>query len=81
MGLGPEHDWSSHSADAFGMMAVDYQDPSRSAKFNRDIEYPDMGWRGTHGTGRPWPKAAKLYAYAIKIDAVVAGHHDASIAA
>lgn len=44
VGLGPEHDWSSHSADAFGMMAVDYQDPSRSAKFNRDIEYPDMGY-------------------------------------
>ena len=22
MGLGPEHDWSSHGADAFGLMAV-----------------------------------------------------------
>ena len=28
IGLGPEHDWSSHSADAFGVMAVAYQPPS-----------------------------------------------------
>lgn len=25
IGLGPEHDWSSHAADAFGLMAVDYE--------------------------------------------------------
>lgn len=25
IGLGPEHDWSSHSADAFGLIAVDYE--------------------------------------------------------
>ena len=25
IGLGPDHDWSSHGADAFGLMAVDYQ--------------------------------------------------------
>lgn len=25
VGLGPEHDWSSHSADAYGLMAVDYE--------------------------------------------------------
>lgn len=24
IGLGPEHDWSSHAADAFGLMAIDY---------------------------------------------------------
>lgn len=24
IGLGPDHDWSSHAADAFGLMAVDY---------------------------------------------------------
>lgn len=29
IGLGPEHDWSSHAADAFGLMAVDYQSTSR----------------------------------------------------
>lgn len=27
IGLGPEHDWSSHSADAFGLMAVAYEEP------------------------------------------------------
>lgn len=26
-GLGPEHDWSSHSSDAFGLIAVDYDGP------------------------------------------------------
>jgi phage terminase large subunit len=28
IGLGPEHDWSSHSADAFGLMAVAYETPA-----------------------------------------------------
>lgn len=32
VGLGPEHDWSSHGADAFGLMCVAYEDPSRTAK-------------------------------------------------
>lgn len=27
IGLGPEHDWSSHSADAIGLMAVAYEEP------------------------------------------------------
>jgi phage terminase large subunit len=26
-GVGPNHDWSSHGADAFGLAAVDYQEP------------------------------------------------------
>jgi phage terminase large subunit len=25
VGLGPDHDWSSHGADAFGLMVIDYQ--------------------------------------------------------
>ena len=25
VGLGPEHDWSSHCADAFGLLAVAYE--------------------------------------------------------
>jgi phage terminase large subunit len=45
VGLGPEHDWSSHSADAFGLMAVDYKEPSQSANFNRVINYGGKGWR------------------------------------
>lgn len=31
IGLGPEHDWSSHGADAFGLVAVAYEAPT-SAK-------------------------------------------------
>lgn len=31
IGLGPEHDWSSHGADAFGLMAVDYKPPTSAA--------------------------------------------------
>ena len=27
-GVGPDHDWSSHSADAFGLAAVDYEEPA-----------------------------------------------------
>lgn len=29
VGLGPEHDWSSHDADAFGLGALDYEEPRR----------------------------------------------------
>ena len=28
IGLGPEHDWASHGADAFGLMATVYEEPS-----------------------------------------------------
>ena len=27
IGLGPEHDWSSHGSDAFGLMCIDYETP------------------------------------------------------
>jgi phage terminase large subunit len=40
VGLGPEHDWSSHGADAFGLMAVVYEEPGRGQKFKRPVEYP-----------------------------------------
>jgi phage terminase large subunit len=32
VGLGPEHDWSSHAADAFGLMAVCYEEPQKEIK-------------------------------------------------
>jgi phage terminase large subunit len=37
IGLGPEHDWSSHACDAFGLMAVLYEEPPvvRSARIRR----------------------------------------------
>lgn len=31
IGLGPEHDWASHGADAFGLMAIDYEEPTSTA--------------------------------------------------
>jgi len=33
-GVGPNHDWSSHSADAFGLAAIDYQEPRASRKLD-----------------------------------------------
>jgi phage terminase large subunit len=32
IGLGPEHDWSSHGADAFGLMCVAYEEPMERRK-------------------------------------------------
>lgn len=29
VGLGPDHDWSSHAADAFGLMCVAYDEPTK----------------------------------------------------
>lgn len=34
IGLGPEHDWSSHGADAFGLMCVAYEEPRESKPLN-----------------------------------------------
>lgn len=30
---GPEHDWSSHGADAFGLMCIRYEEPTESVQF------------------------------------------------
>lgn len=38
IGLGPEHDWASHSADAFGLMCVGYETPT-DAKNLAPIKY------------------------------------------
>lgn len=38
IGLGPEHDWSSHGADSFGLMCVVYEEPKpkdKPLKINR----------------------------------------------
>lgn len=39
IGLGPEHDWASHGADAFGMMCVAYEDPSRKSQHAQPLKY------------------------------------------
>jgi phage terminase large subunit len=43
VGLGPEHDWSSHGSDSFGLMAISYEKPSRVAMFNRPLQAPKLG--------------------------------------
>jgi phage terminase large subunit len=39
IGLGPEHDWASHGADAFGLMCISYEPPKSSSP----IIYPSLG--------------------------------------
>jgi len=39
LGLGPDHDWSSHGADAFGLMCVAYEEPQKK----QEIKYPSLG--------------------------------------
>lgn len=33
IGLGPDHDWSSHAADAFGLLCVAYEEPTKPVEF------------------------------------------------
>ena len=40
IGLGPDHDWSSHDADAFGLMAIDFAGvPAKSKPFTVNTRY------------------------------------------
>lgn len=39
VGLGPEHDWSSHGSDAYGLMAVAYEDPARLKAWQKKPDY------------------------------------------
>lgn len=39
IGLGPEHDWASHGADSFGLMAVVYEEPKQMAP----LQYSSLG--------------------------------------
>lgn len=39
IGLGPDHDWSSHGADAFGLMCIAHEEPKKLQKIN----YPPSG--------------------------------------
>lgn len=44
IGLGPEHDWSSHGADSFGLMCVAYEEPRAARRDYRDQNRG--GWMG-----------------------------------
>jgi phage terminase large subunit len=49
IGLGPKHDWSSHGADAFGLMCVAYEEPTVSRRRIRGPDHPDF----IYGRDRP----------------------------
>jgi len=44
IGLGPNHDWSSHDADAFGLMCVAYEEPEVQREKTRKAR--TTGWMG-----------------------------------
>lgn len=49
IGLGPEHDWASHGADAFGLMCCAYEMPKRpkdTSSEPRTVQSGDYGWLG-----------------------------------
>ena len=43
VGLGPEHDWASHGSDAFGLMAMDYREPTSAAGAGSKMNLPNSG--------------------------------------
>jgi len=45
VGLGPDHDWSSHCADAFGLMCIDYTEPTER-RIVRPRHAVAGGWMG-----------------------------------
>lgn len=45
IGLGPEHDWSSHGADSFGLMAVAYEEPKIKRTAPKQ-HHATGGWMG-----------------------------------
>lgn len=46
IGLGPEHDWSSHGADSFGLMAVAYEMPDDTWDEYEEQDRPIRSKRG-----------------------------------
>lgn len=46
VGLGPEHDWASHGADAFGLGCVVYEAPTEARKAKRHGHQGAGGWMG-----------------------------------
>lgn len=45
IGLGPDHDWSSHAADAFGLMCVAYEPPVKKPEYDYSAKhYASGGW-------------------------------------
>jgi hypothetical protein len=53
IGLGPEHDWSSHAADAFGYMAIAYEEPAVKSAAIRRPSPPRIGMLSAFGQPNP----------------------------
>jgi len=51
VGLGPEHDWSSHAADAFGLMAICYEGPDGPVTVNSLYDEPSAHAQRSDITG------------------------------
>ena len=47
VGLGPEHDWSSHCADAFGYLAISYEEPPANNSSGLNRRRPELP-KGSH---------------------------------
>lgn len=43
IGLGPDHDWASHGADAFGLICIAYDGGAEQDFFTRKIKYSNKG--------------------------------------
>jgi phage terminase large subunit len=46
IGLGPEHDWASHGADAAGLMAVVMQETLSAGSWDRATDQKLQEWQG-----------------------------------
>ncbi len=46
IGLGPQHDWSSHAADAFGLMCVAWEAPREPRRARRYVYHGPDAWMG-----------------------------------
>lgn len=44
IGLGPEHDWASHGADAFGLMCICAEQIRREEKVQKPLVYPKRAY-------------------------------------
>jgi phage terminase large subunit len=49
VGLGPNHDWSSHDADSFGLMCIVYDEPQ-----GRRADRQPYSGRRSYRTGGSW---------------------------
>lgn len=43
IGLGPDHDWSSHGSDSFGLMAIVFESTKNESDFSKPIKYGNSG--------------------------------------